>query len=70
MTLTSRIRVILGGVALAAVMAATAVAQQKPAATTVPTAGHPAVGSWFGKAQQLCPVRVAPSACSNGSPAI
>jgi hypothetical protein len=66
---TSRIRVMLGGLALAVAMTQAAAAQQPPAAT-VPTAGHPAVGSWFGKAQQLCPAGVAPSACSNSSPAI
>jgi hypothetical protein len=40
------------------------------AQTTFPTATHPAVGSWFGKAMQLCPQNVAPSACSGGNPAI
>jgi len=32
--------------------------------------GHPAVGSWYGKAIQICPAGVAPSACSNGQPAV
>lgn len=30
---------------------------------------HPAVGSWFGRAVQVCPAGVAPSACSGGQPA-
>ena len=34
-----------------------------------PTASHPAVGSWFGKAIQVC-TSVAPSACSGGRPAV
>lgn len=32
--------------------------------------GHGAVGSWFGKAIQVCPAGVAPSACANGQPAV
>jgi hypothetical protein len=55
------------GVALAA-MAAAGLAAQTP--SPFPTVGHGAVGSWFGKAEQLCPAGTAPSACSNGSPAI
>ena len=35
----------------------------------IPTATHPAVGSWFGKAVQLCPSGVSPSACVGGNPA-
>ncbi len=34
------------------------------------TAGHPAVGSWFGRAVQLCPAGVAVSACAKGQPAL
>ena len=37
--------------------------------TTVNTADHPAVGAYFGKAMQVCPSGVAPSACANGQPA-
>lgn len=33
------------------------------------TANHPAVGSYFGKAVQVCPAGVAPSACFLGGPA-
>lgn len=31
---------------------------------------HPLVGSWFGKAVQLCPAGVAPAACGAGNPAL
>ena len=31
--------------------------------------GHPAIGSWFGKAIQICATGVAPSACQAGNPA-
>jgi hypothetical protein len=53
-----------------AVLAMTTLAAGVLAQTTFPTATHPAVGSWFGKAIQLCPLYVAPSACSGGNPAI
>lgn len=33
-------------------------------------ADHPLVGSWFGKAVQLCPAGVAPAACAGGNPAV
>jgi hypothetical protein len=36
---------------------------------TADFAGHPAVGSWFGQAIQVCASGVAPSACANGQPA-
>jgi hypothetical protein len=39
------------------------------AQTKLSTADHPAVGSWFGKAIQVCPQGVAPSACASGQPA-
>ena len=39
------------------------------AQTRLSTAGHAAVGSYFGKAIQVCPSGVAPSACSGGRPA-
>jgi hypothetical protein len=39
------------------------------AQTKISMADHPAVGSWFGKAIQVCPQGVAPSACANGQPA-
>lgn len=39
------------------------------AQTALSTADHPAVGSYFGKAVQLCPSGVAPSACVEGRPA-
>ena len=35
-----------------------------------PSGVHPVVGSWFGKAIQVCPQGVAPSACANGLPAV
>ena len=31
---------------------------------------HPAVGSWFGKAVQVCAAGVAPAACNGGQPAV
>ena len=40
------------------------------AQTKLSTATHPAVGSWYGKAMQVCPSGVAPSACASGNPAI
>jgi hypothetical protein len=39
------------------------------AQTPISTATHPAVGSWFGQAIQVCPAGVAPSACASGHPA-
>src|SRR5262249_61545332 len=36
----------------------------------VPTQGHAAVGSYFGKAIELCATGVAPSACAFGNPAL
>ncbi len=37
--------------------------------TQIPTATFGAVGSWFGKAMQVCPTGVTPAACVNGQPA-
>jgi len=57
--------------AAAAIVAATVgtvVAQNAP--SPLPTATHAAVGSYFGKAIQLCPKGVAPSACLKGQPAV
>lgn len=34
------------------------------------TVGHKAVGSWFGRAVQVCPQGVAPAACSPAGPAL
>ncbi|RPJ84953.1 MAG: hypothetical protein EHM13_02600 [Acidobacteria bacterium] len=39
------------------------------AQTTLSTTGHPAVGSYYGLAVQVCPSGVAPSACVDGRPA-
>jgi len=39
------------------------------AQTRLSTADHPAVGSYFGEAIQVCPSGVAPSACVDGRPA-
>ncbi len=39
------------------------------AQTPLTTANHPAVGSYYGKAVQVCPAGVAPSACFFGTPA-
>lgn len=41
-----------------------------PATLAADYSGHPAVGSWYGKAIQLCPAGVAPSSCSGGQPAV
>jgi len=67
MNATTRFRAILGGFVAVIAVAGTAVAQTP---SPVPTAGHAAVGSWFGPAIQLCPSGVAPSACKGGNPAI
>ncbi len=40
-----------------------------PGAVVGPNGTHPAVGSWFGKAMEVCAQGVAPSACGNGQPA-
>jgi hypothetical protein len=40
-----------------------------PSDPTINPKDHPAVGSWFGKAIQLCQQGVAPSACAGGQPA-
>ncbi|OFW18772.1 MAG: hypothetical protein A3H97_04350 [Acidobacteria bacterium RIFCSPLOWO2_02_FULL_65_29] len=40
------------------------------AQTTVSTGTHRAVGSWFGKAVQVCLPGAVPSACFNGQPAV
>jgi hypothetical protein len=39
------------------------------AQTGISTATHPAVGSYYGQAIQICPSGVAPSACADGRPA-
>ena len=63
--MTKATRVFVGISALAVLLApARGFAQTK-----LSTADHPAVGSWFGKAIQVCPQGVAPSACANGQPA-
>jgi hypothetical protein len=51
-----------------AVTAAAGVAAQNTP-SPVPTATHAAVGSYFGKAIEVCPQGVAPSACTKGLPA-
>lgn len=58
---------LFGAIALSAAAVA-GVAAQTP--SPFPTAGHGAVGSWFGKAIQICPSRVAPAACSFVGPAL
>jgi len=40
-----------------------------PTDTSINPATHPAVGSWFGRAVEVCPQGVAPSACANGQAA-
>ena len=67
MKATTRFRTILGGLVAAGAVVGTAAAQTP---SPVPTATHRAVGSYFGKAIQLCPSGVAPSACSGGNRAI
>lgn len=56
----------LVGISLVAVLLALG---RGAAQTGLSTADHPAVGSYFGKAVQLCPSGVAPSACVEGRPA-
>jgi hypothetical protein len=58
---------VFAGVVLLAVLLAFG---RGAAQTKLTTAGHPAVGSWFGKAIQVCPQGVAPSACATGHPAL
>lgn len=56
-----------GGLVLLAGFAVQAAAQTP---SPVPTATHGAVGSYFGKAMQLCPVGTSPSGCALGLPAV
>jgi|SRR5579872_3953894 len=42
----------------------------RPARTAADFSGHGAVGSYFGKAIQLCPTGVGPAACSVAGPAL
>jgi hypothetical protein len=63
--MVKRGRVLVGGSALAVLLAV----GSGEAQTKLSTADHPAVGSWFGKAIQVCPQGVAPSACASGQPA-
>ena len=65
--MTSRAFAVVGGLVAAIVIAGSAAAQTP---SPLPTATHGVVGSWFGKAIQLCPSGVAPSACSGGNPAL
>jgi hypothetical protein len=48
--------------------AGSAAAQDTP--SPVPTATHKAVGSYFGKAIEVCAKGVAPAACTKGQPAV
>ncbi len=54
---------------LACLLGAVLILDGPAAAQGLSTANHPAVGSWFGQAIQVCPAGVAPSACANGQPA-
>jgi hypothetical protein len=61
---------IVGAMLVAAAFFRVVVAQTPtPIPTPIPTATFGAVGSWFGKAMQVCPTGVAPAACANGQPA-
>jgi len=60
------VRVCVGFAALAALLL---IVRLGTAQTKISTAGHAAVGSYFGMAIQVCPSGVAPSACANGQPA-
>lgn len=69
--MANRVRVLIacGALVLAGIVTIT-VTQDTRAQTLPPQASHPAVGSWFGKAMQLCVTGAVPSACSGGQPAI
>lgn len=67
MNRTTCVRTILAGLIAVLALVGTAAAQTP---SPVPTANHAAVGSWFGKAIQLCPTSTVPSACSGGNPAL
>jgi hypothetical protein len=56
----------LSGLLVAATMTRPGAAR----AVGVDTFGHGAVGSWYGKAVQVCAEGVAPSACAKGRPAV
>jgi hypothetical protein len=57
--------------ALLAVLCLAVVSHPGPVrAAGADTLGHMAVGSWFGKAVQVCSEGVAPSACAQGRPAV
>ena len=55
--------------ALAAVLTGTLV-MQRPARSASDFSGFPGIGSFFGKAIELCPVGVSPAACSSAGPAL
>jgi hypothetical protein len=58
---------LIAALAMTALTAGAAMAQDTP--SPLPTATHGAVGSYFGKAIQICAKGVAPSACLAGTPA-
>lgn len=57
------------GLVLVAFIAGTLVTQ-RPVRSTSDFTGFPGIGSFFGKATELCPVAVAPAACSQAGPAL
>lgn len=71
--MADRMRVVqpFGILALVVVGIQVGAAQSKPTVTApIDFASHPAVGSWFGKADQVCIAGAVPSACANGQPAV
>lgn len=58
------------GLALATILAGALVILQRPVRSATDFSGFGAVGSFFGKAIQLCPVGTAPAACSSAGPAL
>jgi len=57
------------GLVLVAFLAG-ALVMQRPARSASDFGGFPGIGSFFGKAIELCPVGVAPAACSSAGPAL
>jgi hypothetical protein len=55
---------------IAALLAAAALVRHPVVVSAADYSSHGAVGSWWGKAIQICPERVAPSACSAAGPAL
>ena len=68
--MTVRVGIARGRKALALAVLGIAALGQPTTALAADYTGHGAIGSWYGKAIQVCATGVAPSACANGQPAV